>query len=138
MSKGIHFPDGSQWVATSKNGALALASRPDIEPLTMRILFAAQYRADRDGHAPFAPGELREILQSVNKRTGAIRSATPVAVRKAIRRAEMQGIVTEESEARCLVLSGMFQRGDGPALPCIHVNRGRPKATLTGSVDERK
>src|SRR5689334_13622708 len=66
----IAFPGHSKWVAASQTAMEALAARPDISPLAVRVLFAAMSRCNRHGHAVFGPNELRELLGTVDTATG--------------------------------------------------------------------
>lgn len=120
----IDFPDHSKWVAVSQKGMASWAGRPDISTLAVRVLFAAMSRADRAGHAVFRPGELRDLLGSVDTATGELLPARSDTLRNGIRAAKRVGMIQDHSVARCLVLApSMFQRAEGAALKCIHDDR---------------
>ncbi|MPV50278.1 hypothetical protein GCG21_09735 [Pseudactinotalea sp. HY160] len=98
----------------------ARARDPEL-PDWLRVEFAMRSRVGGEhGHAPFAPGELAEILYRVDPDTGEITPATAEAVRKAIARARMRGAVHHDSTARCLIAPPSAFRS-GPRVPaCVH------------------
>lgn len=118
----IEFPGHAHWTAASQYEMNQWASRPDVSPLAVRVLFAAMSRCDPSGHAPFKAGELARILGdgTVNAK-GDLMPAGKGTVRNAIRAAKRLGYVLPESMARCLVLNpDVFQRGSGALTKCVH------------------
>jgi hypothetical protein len=90
-------------------------------PLAVRVLFAAMGRHDRGGHARFRRGELADVLGSVDTATGEVMPGRSDTVSKAIKAAKHLGYVTEDSTARCLVLSPhVFQKRWGSTEPCAY------------------
>lgn len=121
MSPGISFGPRVEWGAYSQPGMLLLARTQEVKPLAVRVLFAAMGRHDINGHAPFRPRELADILRTVDMETGEVRSAQSDTVSDALRQAKEVGYVLPESTARCVVLAPhMFQKGKGAPLHCVH------------------
>lgn len=117
----ISFAGDSQWGAYSQTELSRWSKQAEITPLAVRILFAAMGRHDSSGHARFRPGELADVLGSVDTVTGELVAARADSVSKAIRAAKHLGYITEESTVRCLVLSRhTFQKAWGSTKPCAY------------------
>lgn len=116
---GINFSGGTSWGAYSQVEMTRWAQRSDISPRAVRVLLAAMGRHDRAGHARFARGELAMILGTVDEVTGEIVPASAQRVSDAVAVAKRLCFVTEDSTARCLVLSSVaFQKAQGTQAPC--------------------
>jgi hypothetical protein len=116
---GIAFATGSEWGAYAQGEMSRWAKDGAVTPLAVRVLFAAMGRHDRNGHARFRPGELADVLGSIDVTTGEIRPARRGAVSDAIKAAKRLGYITDESFARCLVLSRhIFQNSWGSPQVC--------------------
>lgn len=103
------------WIGLWQAPYMERANDPEL-PDWARVEFAMYGRAGgSDGHAPFAPGELREVLRRVDKATGTLTAATTQGVARAIRTAKAKGAVGPESTARCLVVPGHHYR-TGPSV----------------------
>jgi hypothetical protein len=117
--QAIHFAGGSTWGAYSQAEMLAWARWKTEVDLSIRVLFAALGRHDREGHARFAPKELAEILGTVDLATGEHRAAHPSSVSRAIGKAKGIDLISGASNAKCLVLPRhRFQKAFGSATPC--------------------
>jgi len=116
---GISFASGSEWAAYAQVEMSRWAKDAAVTPLAVRVLFAAMGRHDRNGHARFRSGELADVLGSIDVTTGEVRPARRGAVSDAIKAAKRLGYITDESFARCLVLSRhTFQKSWGSPQPC--------------------
>jgi hypothetical protein len=115
----IHFAGGSPWGAYSQAEMLTWARWKTEIDLSIRVLFAALGRHDREGHAHFAPKELAEVLGTVDFSTGEHRAAHPSSVSRAIGKAKSLDLIAGSSNAKCLVLPRhRFQKARGSATPC--------------------
>jgi hypothetical protein len=115
----IHFAGGSPWGAYSQAEMLTWAHWKTEVDLSIRVLFAALGRHDREGHARFAPKELSEILGTVDFATGERRAAHPSSVSRAIGKARGIDLIAESSNAKCLVLPRYrFQKAFGSSALC--------------------
>jgi hypothetical protein len=115
----IHFAGGSSWGAYSQAEMLTWAQWKTEVDLSIRVLFAALGRHDRQGHARFAPKELVEILGTVDLSTGERRAAHPSSVSRAIGKAKGIDLIAESSNAKCLVLPRhRFQKARGSSVAC--------------------
>jgi hypothetical protein len=116
---GIAFATGSEWGAYAQAEMSRWAKDGAVTPLAVRVLFAAMGRHDRNGHARFRPGELADVLGSIDVMTGEVRTARRDSVSDAVKAAKRLGYIGEESTVRCLVLSRhCFQKSWGSADPC--------------------
>jgi len=116
----ISFGGHTPWAAYSQVEMALWAKCPDLSPLAYRVLFAAMGRHGSSGHAPFNPGELAEILATASRATeGEMVRARSDSVSRAIESAKRSGFITDESNARCLVLPAhAFQKANGASQPC--------------------
>ncbi|GMA32575.1 hypothetical protein [Litorihabitans aurantiacus] len=92
-----------RWAGLPAAGALTLGQSPDL-PRFLALPLLALARVHRNGHAPFAPGELRELLARPDTTTGELLDAHPSSVSRAIREAKTRGLIAPASSARCIVL----------------------------------
>lgn len=117
---GIAVPQ--PWGALSQAEALRLAGATSTGPLHVRVFFAAVGSANTIGHAPFASGELAELL------TGP--SGKPVHrthLANAISRAVTAGLLLPGSGSRCLRPSPVLwdRAGGHGTRTCAWHGRGR-------------
>jgi len=101
----ISFGANQRWLAVSDNYNKRLAGITDF-PLYVRLVFLAQSRMNRIGHAEFASGELEALLPTLDKKSGELRSPSQNTICKAVRKAIDNGSLSPESSARCLVIPG--------------------------------
>ncbi|WP_153176031.1 hypothetical protein [Streptomyces sp. E2N171] len=101
----INFGANQRWLAVSDNYNKRLAGITDF-PLYVRLVFLAQSRMNRIGHAEFASGELEALLPTLDKKSGELRSPSQNTICKAVRKAIDNGSLSPESSARCLVIPG--------------------------------
>jgi hypothetical protein len=104
---------------TLSQHAVEEAARRTQWSLAPRMFLLALARMDRHGHAKFAPGELRELLAKLDRKTGELvdkeRSATPKALRSLID----DELVCADSTTQCVRLSpAMAQMGFGKGADC--------------------
>ena len=92
-----------EFYASNQQEARRLARDPDVKPLYIRVMFAAQGWANLIGHAEFALGGLAGVLQSSNPKTGEIHIPSRQQVTNEIKRAVDMGLIDELSSIRCLV-----------------------------------
>ncbi|GAA1977567.1 hypothetical protein GCM10009798_43490 [Nocardioides panacihumi] len=92
-----------EFYASNQLEAQRLARDPNVKPLYVRVMFAAQGWANLIGHAEFALGGLAGVLTSSNPRTGEIHIPSRQQVTNEIRRAVDMGLIDEMSSVRCLV-----------------------------------
>lgn len=117
----IEFPGRAEWAAVNRDEMAQWATRPDITPLASRVLFAALGRCDRDGHSPFAPGELRDVLGGVDAGTGEWTPCTRQGAWQAVQQAVRYGFVHPDSQVRYIILRpSVFQNGSGASKSCVH------------------
>jgi hypothetical protein len=105
------------WLGLWQAPYLERAGDPEL-PDWVRVEFAMMGHAGGpDGHAPFAPGELAEVLRIVNRETGELAPMSRQNVNRAIRTAKARGAIDSWSTSRCLVVpharyrSGVQGRG---------------------------
>lgn len=124
----IPFED---WFARNQQEARRLARDPDVKPLYVRVMFAAEGWANLIGHAEFAVGGLALILQSSNPRTGEIHIPSRQQVSNEIKRAIDMGLIDETSSIRCLVPNReLFSKSGGHGgKACRHHGIRAPKRT---------
>ena len=94
--------------------AWGMLTGPD-RPLYLRVMGLAFAGHHRNGHTPFAPGELRRALPVVDKRTGELRVPTVQAITNAIHTAVSFGYLHEDSvtsRQHCLVVPHWITGGD--------------------------
>jgi hypothetical protein len=72
-------------------------------PNWLRVAALAYGRHSKNGHANFAPGELRMLLARPGP-DGKPKPISASAVANAINQAKAKGFIAEESMARCLVV----------------------------------
>lgn len=92
-----------EWHATNQLETRRLARDPDVVPLHIRVMFAAEGWANLIGHAEFAAGGLAMVLQTSNPQTGEIHIPSRSQVGTAIRRAIEMGLIDARSSIRCLM-----------------------------------
>ena len=92
-----------EWHATNQVESRRLARDPEVKPLHLRVMFAAEGWANLIGHAEFAQGGLALVLQVSNPQTGEIHIPSRQQVRTAIDRAVEMGLIDQASDLRCLV-----------------------------------
>lgn len=115
----------TEWVGVWQYAYAERAGNVNL-PMHIRLHFHALANTGGDGHAPQAPGELREVLSRVDKSTGLLTPATPQDVRRAISRAKEEGLLVPESNASCLIVPGVRT---GPQRPrCWHAVEGEREA----------
>lgn len=117
----------AEWGAVGADEVLTFATHQFSTPLANRLLFVAMARSNRIGHAQFGVGELRDLLGVVNKSTGELAKPSAAGISNAIASARSQGLLLEESSARCLQLPGWWQKAGVRESNCqtcgIDVNR---------------
>lgn len=103
MGSNYYAPfGGRKYVRVALDACERFAHSQHLDLLT-RIMFAAMWRANDDGHAEFAPGELAHVLGSADAEGRHVPVST-ASVSRAIAKAKAAGTVGNQSRARCLVL----------------------------------
>jgi hypothetical protein len=69
-----------------------------------RVWLLALGRAEQGGHAQFAPGEIRELLTTVDKRTGTLVQKNQRTVQRWVRDLTKAGMAAPESNVACIAL----------------------------------
>lgn len=89
-------------------------------PSWLRVWFLALSRLERNGHAPFARGEL-VTLMSVDTGTGVQAASAETSTDRAIRAARRYGLLAEGSGRSCLIVPArLAQRGRGKTVCPFH------------------
>ena len=101
MAGEIHFKGG--WLAIGQEAAVAAGRSPELN-FELRIQKLAEGRANRAGHAEFEPGELVQLLEIVDRRSGELRRPNSSTVHRAIKKLVGAGLLLPDSGTRCLVL----------------------------------
>jgi hypothetical protein len=101
------FPEGFYSMQADK-GLMEIATSTSL-PTAMRLYFACAARANRWGHAPFMPGEMRRVLRvSANTQKSAIQSLVSAK------------LAAPQSTAMCVALDAeAYRRGDRANRTCI-------------------
>ena len=73
-------------------------------PDWLRIASLAFARHAANGHARFAPGEIAQVLERVDKQTGALRRPHKANIQRAIRHAVDRDFLAAGSSSLCLVV----------------------------------
>jgi hypothetical protein len=105
QSRSARIPFAA-WGAISREQAQELALHGYTMPLEVRIMFLAMAFSNRINHATFDRGQITQLLEQVDPKTGELRTPTAKTVREAIKRAINQGLLAGQTGGRCLVLPG--------------------------------
>ena len=120
MQNNINFGGNQRWAAVSDSFNQRLAGSMRL-PLFARLVFLAEARMNRIGHAEFATGELESLLPTIDRKTGEIRYPSQNTICKAIKVAIEEGFFTKDSSVRCLVFhSNDVQRSAKASSSCNH------------------
>ncbi|MGW3929976.1 hypothetical protein ACWECC_18010 [Streptomyces microflavus] len=120
MQNNINFGGNQRWAAVSDSYNQRLAGSLRM-PLFARLVFLAESRMNRIGHAEFATGELESLLPTLDRKTGEINYPSKNTICKALRIAIDEGFFSEESSSRCLVFhSNDVQRSAKASSSCNH------------------
>lgn len=92
-----------EWNANNQHESRRLARDPEVKPLHLRVMFAAEGWANLIGHAEFSHGGLALVLQSTDPQTGEIHIPSRSQVGAAIRRAIEMRLIEDGSTIRCLM-----------------------------------
>lgn len=101
------------WIRGFQSQLTEAARNPDL-PGLMRLEKAVLGRSDAAGHAQFGPGELAEILSTVNRNTGVASAMDDAQLKRLIKKAKACGIVSEDSTRRCLRRASHMWTGGRP------------------------
>ena len=119
------FDGGGRFASLYQNGAEDALVRNTNVPTWLRAFHAGVARAHEDGHAPFAVGELAEVI-------GVRRDVARAAVVRAV----TEGVLSPTSDVQCLVLPMALHRpgsGRRGAAGCHH----RSRADYAPSIEQR-
>lgn len=111
MRSGARHADWTDFEIVRQAHWLAMAKDPEVRPLALRVKFAAHARHRRNGHAEFRRGELRQLLVSVDTKTGELRPANSAVLSRAIQFAIRKTWISPLSDVRCLVVLPEFVSG---------------------------
>jgi hypothetical protein len=89
------------WAAHSQEAWNQRAKNHDL-PMWLRVASLAFGHHRRNGHANFAPGDLKKILAVLDEKTGELRPNANVS--RSIKEAVGYGLLTPASQTTCLVV----------------------------------
>jgi hypothetical protein len=107
---GIPF---DEWGGVDQLEARRMARDFETGSMSLRIMFAAIGWSNLIGHAEFASGGLPTVLQTSDPQKGGLSIPTERGVNKALAEAAARGLISTESNVRCLVAPHWWVKAGG-------------------------